>query len=108
MRAGADAQIIAEAPIIHVVPALIARTRVRRGFVVDVAGRGQLGVDELADVRGQLVVGQRAVDGDGTGCSARSSDDRTTGAAARSAAPLPRRRARRPASVRAARTSDPD
>src|SRR6202140_109177 len=56
MRSGADAQIIAEAPIVQVVPALEPRAGVRRGFVVDVAGRGQIGINEVLDVRRQLIV----------------------------------------------------
>ena len=56
MRSGANPQIIAESPIVQVVAALVARTGMRRGFIVYVAGRAQLGIDQVPDVRGQLIV----------------------------------------------------
>ena len=62
MRAGADAEIVAEAPVVDVVPAFVAGLRVRGRFVVRVAG-----VVRAAASDGVLDVGRRSSSGSGGG-----------------------------------------
>src|SRR6266545_27921 len=59
MRACANAQIIAEAPIIEIVPALATRARERRCLVMNVAGARERVVHGVLDIGGEIVVGQR-------------------------------------------------
>src|SRR5262249_33839378 len=63
MRAGSDAEIIAEAPVVEVVPALAHRERERRGMVEGVAhragGRFERALDRVADFGRRVVVRQR-------------------------------------------------
>src|SRR5450631_3031752 len=53
-----DAEIVAEAPVVQIVPALVAWTRMRRCFVMNIAGGDKLGVDEVLDIRREFVVGK--------------------------------------------------
>lgn len=55
----ADAEVVAEVPVVEVVPALPARPREGRGFVVPVAGLAEPCLDHLLHVGGKIVVGQR-------------------------------------------------
>ena len=59
VRAGADAEVVAELPVVEVVPALAPGLRVRRGLVVHVAGGGERRVDRVLDVGRRVLVGQR-------------------------------------------------
>ena len=58
VRAGADAEIIAEPPVIEVVPGFAAGFCERRGFVVPISGVGQRGFDRVGDVGRLILVGQ--------------------------------------------------
>ena len=53
---GADAEIVAEAPVVQVVPRLPSGLRECRGFVVSVAGCRQARFDGLLHVGGHVVV----------------------------------------------------
>ena len=59
MRAGADAEVVAEPPVVEVVPALASRPRERRRLVVPVARGRERAVDRVLDVGRAIVVGQR-------------------------------------------------
>src|SRR5690606_32412785 len=59
MRTGADAQVVAEAPVIEIVPAGMAGQGVGGGLVMPVAGRGQSLLAGLHHREGQVVVRQR-------------------------------------------------
>src|SRR6185312_6836417 len=58
MRAGADAEVIAEAPVVDVVAAREAGLRVRRRLVVLVAGAREHRDGRILDIRRRFVVGQ--------------------------------------------------
>ena len=58
MCPGADAQVVAEAPVIEVVPGASLGLRIGRGFVVRVAGAGEPGFDHGLHVGRQVVVRQ--------------------------------------------------
>ena len=59
VRARADAEIVAELPVVQVVPARAARLRVRRRLVVRVARARERCVHRAFDVRRRVLVGQR-------------------------------------------------
>ena len=59
MRAGAYAEVVAEAPVIEVVPALAARSGEGRGLVVEVAGVSEPLIDHVLHVGGEFRVRQR-------------------------------------------------
>ena len=59
MGAGADAEVVAEGPVVEVVPALLVRAGEGGGLVVGEAGGGQAGLDRVLHVGGAVVVGQR-------------------------------------------------
>ena len=105
MRAGADAEIVAEAPVVEIVPAFAAGFRVRRRFVMQVARASSGILDRVLDVRRRVVVGQRRR----MAVKQRVRLDRQVierqMRRRERQAPRRRRRARRPASVPAARTS---
>src|SRR5690606_19753460 len=56
VRARADPEIVAEAPVVEVVRALPARPRVGAGFVLRVTGIGQHRLAGFLDVPGRVVV----------------------------------------------------
>ena len=108
MRAGADAEVIAEAPVVDVVPAF--GTRPSRAPMSRSAHSRPAPACRAPRPRCRPRLRRRATaaDNGGRACSARASGDRTTGAAARTTAQSRRRGARRRASARAARTSGRD
>src|SRR4030095_6627722 len=59
MRAGTDAEIIAETPIVEIVAALESRARMRRCFVMAIAGIVQHRTNRVLDVGRRIFVGQR-------------------------------------------------
>ena len=59
MRSGADAQIIAEAPVVEIVPALAARLSESRRLVMPVTRIEEHAFDRVIHVCGLVVVGQR-------------------------------------------------
>ena len=59
VRTGADTQIVAEVPVVEVVPALAAGLREGRGFVVLVTGCRQSGFDRILHVGAQVRLRQR-------------------------------------------------
>ena len=59
MSAGADAHVVAERPIIEIVPAARALARVRGHFVLHEAGRGEQFLPVALDLPGCILVRQR-------------------------------------------------
>src|SRR3546814_10140990 len=60
VRAGTDAEVIAEAPVIEVVGAGVAVAGVRRHFVLGIAVRGQQRLAVFLNVVRHIVVGDRS------------------------------------------------
>ena len=106
VRAGADAEVVAELPVVEVVAGSDGR-RARTPRPRSARGRraGRACDDAVEHRRGEVVVGQRAADAWRRTCSARSSGDRARDAAARTPAPRRDRPRTRRASAPAARTS---
>src|ERR1035437_10433593 len=59
MRAGAYAEVVAEAPVIEIVPALPSRLGEGRGLVVDVTAAREPLFDHVLHVGGEFAVRQR-------------------------------------------------
>ena len=58
MRPRADAKIVAEAPVIKIVPAFLPGQRIRGGLVMPIAGCGKALLDHFIDVGGGVLIGQ--------------------------------------------------
>jgi len=59
MRTGADAEVVAEGPVVEVVPARFSRFGKGRSFVVVEAGADEFRFDQFQHVGGRILVGQR-------------------------------------------------